>query len=63
MKFSSIVPNMKDYHNNCRRTLWDKGVYIYEKDDKIYMHGADGIDRVFELKTEDILADDWLIKL
>ena len=54
---------MKDYHNNCRRTIWDKGVYIYEKENTIYMHGVDGVDRVFELKTEDILADDWLIKL
>jgi hypothetical protein len=63
MDFSSIILNLKNYHNKCRRRIWDIGVYIYEKDKMIYMHGADNVDRLFELKTEDILADDWLVKL
>jgi hypothetical protein len=63
MDFSSIILNLKDYHNNCRRRIWDQGVYIYEKDKMIYMHGLDNVDRIFELKTEDILADDWVVKL
>ncbi len=63
MDFSSIILNLKDYHNNCRRRIWDHGVYIYEKDKMIYMHGLDNVDRIFELKTEDILADDWVVKL